>query len=111
MISSLPSYTQLGMASLLPNNELEIKSTDDTVYVDGKSSKGKDARIKILQSEDINSTALNDEEFLKLSRENGRELVKANNVIYIYHNQIDATGDDPITEEKVFDAVEIVLQH
>ena len=63
MISSLPSYTQLGMASLLPNNELEIKSTDDTVYVDGKSSKGKDARIKILQSEDINSTALNDEEF------------------------------------------------
>ena len=106
MISSLPSYTQLGMASLLPNNELEIKSTDDTVYVDGKSSKGKDARIKILQSEDINSTALNDEEFLKLSRENGRELVKANNVIYIYHNQIDATGDDPITEEKVFDAVE-----
>ena len=106
MISSLPSYTQLGMASLLPNNELEIKSADDTVYVDGKSSKGKDARIKILQSEDINSTALNDEEFLKLSRENGRELVKANNVIYIYHNQIDATGDDPITEEKVFDAVE-----
>lgn len=106
MISSLPSYTQLGMASLLPNNELEIKSTDDTVYVDGKSSKGKDARIKILQSEDINSTALNDEEFLKLSRENGRELVKANNVIYIYHNQIDATGDDPITEENVFDAVE-----
>ena len=40
MISSLPSYTQLGMASLLPNNEVEIKSTDDTVYVDGKSSKG-----------------------------------------------------------------------
>lgn len=106
MISSLPSYTQLGMASLLPNNELEIKSTDDTVYVDGKSSKGKDARIKILQSEDVNSIALNDEEFLKLSRENGRELVKANNVIYIYHNQIDATGDDPITEENVFDAVE-----
>ncbi|RXJ95792.1 BREX-1 system phosphatase PglZ type A [Arcobacter sp. AHV-9/2010] len=106
MISSLPSYTQLGMASLLPNSEVEIKSTDDTVYVDGKSSKGKEARTKILQSEDINSIALNDEEFLKLSRENGRELVKSNNIIYIYHNQIDATGDDPITEEKVFDAVE-----
>src|SRR5574344_1784219 len=84
----------------------KLISYDNTVYVDGKSSKGKDARIKILQSEDINSTALNDEEFLKLSRENGRELVKANNIIYIYHNQIDAMGDDPITEEKVFDAVE-----
>ena len=106
MISSLPSYTQLGMASLLPNKEIEIKSTDDTVYVDGKSSKGKDARTKILQSEDVNSIALNDEEFLSLNRESGRELVKSNNIIYIYHNQIDAMGDDAITEEKVFDAVE-----
>jgi hypothetical protein len=106
MISSLPSYTQLGMASLLPNKEIEIKSTDDTVYVDGKSSKGKDARTKILQSVDVNSIALNDEEFLTLNRESGRELVKSNNIIYIYHNQIDAMGDDVITEEKVFDAVE-----
>ncbi len=106
MISSLPSYTQLGMASLLPNKEVEIKSTDDTVYVDGKSSKGKDARTKILQSEDVNSIALNDEEFLTLNRESGRELVRSNNIIYIYHNQIDAMGDDAITEEKVFDAVE-----
>ncbi|MDN5081982.1 BREX-1 system phosphatase PglZ type A [Aliarcobacter butzleri] len=106
MISSLPSYTQLGMASLLPNNEVEIKSTDDTVYVDGKSSKGKDARTKILQSVDVNSIALNDEEFLALNRNDGRELVKSNNIIYIYHNQIDAMGDDAITEEKVFDAVE-----
>ena len=106
MISSIPSYTQLGMASLLPNNEVEIKSTDDTVYVDGKSSKGKDARAKILQSVDVNSIALNDEEFLALNRNDGRELVKSNNIIYIYHNQIDAIGDDAITEEKVFDAVE-----
>lgn len=106
MISSLPSYTQLGMASLLPNKEVEIKSTDDTVYVDGKSSKGKDARTKILQNEDVNSIALNDEEFLTLNRESGRELVRSNNIIYIYHNQIDAMGDDVITEEKVFDAVE-----
>ncbi|MFA6740927.1 MAG: BREX-1 system phosphatase PglZ type A [Arcobacteraceae bacterium] len=106
MISSLPSYTQLGMASLLPNKEVEIKSTDDTVYVDGKSSKGKDARTKILQSKNPNSIALNDEEFLSLNRNDGRELIKTNEVVYIYHNDIDATGDDSISEEKVFDAVE-----
>lgn len=106
MISSLPSYTQLGMASLLPNKEVEIKFTDDTVYVDGKSSKGKEARTKILQNINPNSIALNDEEFLSLNRNDGKELVKSNDVVYIYHNDIDATGDDAISEEKVFDAVE-----
>lgn len=106
MVCSLPSYTQLGMASLLPNKELEIKSTDDTVYVDGKTSKGKEARTKILQNTNPNSIALNDEEFLLLNRNEGRELVKSNDVVYIYHNDIDATGDDAISEEKVFDAVE-----
>lgn len=105
MISSLPSYTQLGMASLLPHQNLEIKSNDDTVFADGKSTKGKDARAKILQSFDSNSIALNDEEFLNLGREDGRELMKANNIIYIYHNQIDSTGDDAISEDKVFEAV------
>ena len=105
MISSLPSFTQLGMASLLPHSELEIKSNDDTVFADGKSTKGKDARAKILQSFDTNSIALNDEEFLALGRDDGRELMRANNIIYIYHNQIDATGDDAISEDKVFDAV------
>jgi uncharacterized protein (TIGR02687 family) len=106
MISSLPSYTQLGMASLLPNKELEIKSTDDTVYADGKSSKGKEARIKILKNENINSIAFSDEEFLLLNKSDAKELTKSNNVIYIYHNEIDSTGDDAISEEKVFDAVE-----
>ena len=106
MISSLPSYTQLGMASLLPNKELEIKSTDDTVYVDGKSSKGRESRLKILQNEEINSIALTDEDFTNLGRNEARELVKSNNVVYIYHNKIDATGDDPKTEETIFNSVE-----
>lgn len=105
MISSLPTYTQLGMASLLPHQNLEIKSNDDTVFADGKSTKGKESRAKILQSFDSSSIAFNDEEFLTLGRDDGREQMKANSVIYIYHNQIDATGDDAISEDKVFDAV------
>ena len=63
MISSTSFIYTTWNKPLLPNNELEIKSTDDTVYVDGKSSKGKRCKIKILQSEDVNSIALNDEEF------------------------------------------------
>ena len=40
-LSMLPSYTQLGMAALLPNREISL--ADDglgTVFVDGQSSQG-----------------------------------------------------------------------
>jgi hypothetical protein len=41
MFGSLPSYTQLGMASLLPNGELQIADNDTaTVLVNGQSSQG-----------------------------------------------------------------------
>lgn len=102
MISSLPSYTQLGMASLLCHDELEIRE-DDTVYADKASTKGKAAREKMLQKKH-KTAVLNDEEFLRLNAEEGRELTKNNSVIYIYHNQIDAVGDKQISEDKVFDA-------
>lgn len=106
MLSSLPSYTQLGMASLLPHNELELRDKDDIVYVDGKSSQGLANRAKILQATCKDATTISDEEFLNLSRDKGREFVKQNKLIYIYHNEIDKTGDDLTSEEKVFDAVE-----
>src|SRR5690606_27868317 len=49
MLGCLPSYTQLGMAALLPNETLEI-ADDSTaiVTVDGQSSQGLENRNKIL---------------------------------------------------------------
>ena len=48
-LASLPSYTQLGMASLLPNGDLQIADNDTgMVLVDGQSSQGLDNRRKIL---------------------------------------------------------------
>ena len=45
----LPSYTTLGMASLLPHQTLEYREgVSDDVFVDGKSSKGSVNRSKIL---------------------------------------------------------------
>jgi len=106
MVCSLPSYTQLGMASLLPHKELALRDTNDTVYVDGKSSSGMNNRSKILQKHYAKSIAIGDEEFLALGRDEGRAFVKENKIIYIYHNEIDATGDKLSTEERVFEAVE-----
>src|SRR5690606_36145345 len=40
----------------------------------------------------------------------GRDFVKQYDLIYIYHNRIDKTGDDKTTEEKVFEAVEYEIE-
>ena len=108
MISSLPSYTQLGMASLLPHEKLEIDEGSDTVSADGMSSSGTAGRTKILQNNsEAKATAIKAVDFMNLNANtDGREFVKQYDVIYIYHNRIDKTGDDKTTEEKVFDVVE-----
>ncbi|QFR43758.1 BREX-1 system phosphatase PglZ type A [Sulfurimonas xiamenensis] len=103
MVSSLPSYTQLGMASLLPHKELSIGDKNDIVFIDGKSSSGMANRDKILKSYEENASAIGYEEFLKFSKNNGREFVKNSSVIYIYHDEIDKMGEK--NEIKTFDAV------
>lgn len=106
MVGVLPSFTQLGIASLLPNENLSFKGKDDTVYIDGKSSKGTVARDKILKNTNEQSTYIDSESFLDFNKLDGREFSKAHQVVYIYHNEIDSTGDKASSEHKVFDAVE-----
>lgn len=111
-VSMLPSYTQLGMAALLPNDELAIASNDTgTVYVGGQSSQGTANRIKILdQTAPGRATAIRTEEVLALNKEDCRVLVRDHDVIYVYHNRIDTVGDKRDSEELVFEAVEQTLQ-
>jgi uncharacterized protein (TIGR02687 family) len=111
-LSMLPSYTQLGMAALLPNKELAI--ADDatgTVMVDGQSSQGTANRTKILgQAISQRATACKADELMGMKGDDCRALVRNHDVIYVYHNRIDATGDKRETEERVFEAVEATLQ-
>ena len=104
MTGVLPSYTKLGMASLLPHNSLEYRGKE--IFVDGTSSEGLEKRNKILQSKCEDALALNYEDFIKFSREEARELIKGKRVLYIYHNKIDSTGDKQSSENGVFNAVE-----
>jgi len=108
MLSSLPSYTQLGMASLLPHRELSIKDKNDIVFVDNKSSSGTANRDKILKSYDENTMAIGYEDFLKYKRDEGRVLVKECTVVYIYHDEIDKMGEK--NEIKTFDAVQSTFE-
>lgn len=105
VLGSLPSYTQLGMASLLPHTNLTFDEPSDIVYVDGQSSQGTPNRTKILQKAYAGSIAIGAEDFLKMnSKTDGREFIKPYNVVYIYSNHIDKTGDDKTSEGKVFEA-------
>ncbi len=111
-LSMLPSYTQLGMAALLPNKALAIADNETgTVLVDGQSSQGTANRIKILgQAGGFRATACKADELMAMKGDDCRALVRDHDVIYVYHNRIDATGDKRESEERVFEAVEETLQ-
>lgn len=110
-LAMLPSYTQLGMAALLPNKTLTLLD-DETglALVDGQSAQGTANRGKILASAVTAATAIQAEDLMQMGRDESRALVRDNEVIYVYHNLIDKTGDTRDTEERVFAAAEDTLQ-
>ena len=112
LLAMLPSYTQLGMAALLPNRVLELADNESgTVMVDGLSSQGTANRTKILsQSASWRGTAIKADTLMALKGEECRALVRDHDVLYLYHNRIDTTGDKRESEERVFEAVEECLQ-
>lgn len=105
----VPSYTTLGMASLLPHKTLEYREgVSDDVFVDGLSSKGTASRNKILSSYD--GIAVTAEEMKRWSRDEGREALKDQQLVYVYHNVVDARGDSASTESETFQAVEHAIE-
>jgi len=113
MLGSLPTYTQLGMASLLPNRDMRIADNETSaVIVDGQNSQGTENRKKILAQgrEGDRTTALKADVLVNMQRDDYRALFRDHDVIYVYHNLIDATGDKPGTEERVFEAAEDTLK-
>ncbi|MFZ6664099.1 BREX-1 system phosphatase PglZ type A [Peijinzhouia sedimentorum] len=109
MVASVPTYTQLGMASLLPTNKrMLINPNSDTVWVDEFSATGLTGRTKILETNaGVRATGVMAEDFMAMnSSTEGRNFVKNYDLIYIYHNVIDKRGDDKTSQETVFEGVE-----
>lgn len=106
MLGVVPSYTALGMASLLPHETLDYKTVNpnaDTLYADDASTAGLANRAAVLNKH--RGTAAKFEEFIGLGKDGGREFVRDYQIIYIYHNVIDAKGDSQSTEGETFAAV------
>jgi uncharacterized protein (TIGR02687 family) len=106
MISPLPSYTQLGMAALLPNKTITLQPESKTVLVDDEPSSGIENRKKILGRS--GGSAI---DFESLVTEGDlKERLKEFRLWYVYHNKIDKVGDNAASEGSVFDAVEGTLE-
>jgi len=102
MVAAAPTFTQLGMAALLPHDKLELKA-DGVVWADGVSTQGTRNRDKILkQAAAGKAIALTAADFKKATTPShtGRKWVASYQVIYIYSNTIDKAGEQE--EEKVF---------
>jgi uncharacterized protein (TIGR02687 family) len=109
MLSALPSYTQLGMASLLPSSggALSISESGSSVSLGGVSTQGTDNRDKLIKSVLGDSgCARQAKTIVDMTQSEGRELFKNHDVIYIYHNRIDHAGDKMQSEGEAFDATE-----
>ncbi|MGB4438744.1 MAG: BREX-1 system phosphatase PglZ type A [Sedimentibacter sp.] len=103
MLSVLPSYTRLGMAALLPHKTLEM--TDEyKVLVDEMPCDDLKQRETILKNYSPNSHCVQFDDLKAMKKDGLREIFTGMDVVYIYHNQIDARGDKLNTENEVFTA-------
>ncbi|MCG7363732.1 BREX-1 system phosphatase PglZ type A [Roseomonas sp. ACRSG] len=113
MIGVLPSYTQLGMAALLPHDALRIAPDGQGTVLDGEAGvqglagrerqlgKGhKGDRVKALAAQDV----------LNMRTDEGKALFRDHDAVYVYHNRIDAVGDKLATEDHLPEAVESTIE-
>lgn len=109
MIGALPSYTQLGMAALLPNQDLSLMPDGSGgVSSFGESAQGTVNREKLLDKGRTGDRvkAMKADDFMGLKSEDGKALFRDHDVLYLYHNRIDVIGDKLATEEKTPEAAQ-----
>ncbi|WP_100332649.1 BREX-1 system phosphatase PglZ type A [Bacillus xiapuensis] len=109
MAASYPTYTQLGMASLLPHRELTVDE-NKVVYADGQSTKGLDNRRKILQSVEPQTEVLKLKALLDMKTTEAEQVLRGKRLVYLYHDHIDALGDSAKSERETYEAVHQAIQ-
>ena len=104
MLGVLPSETTLGMAALLPNDEIQVDS-DFNITVDGMKCGNSTAdRQKILQARVPRSVCVDFDRLMNARQSELRSLLQDKDVVYIYQNQIDQRGEGGRSENEVFNA-------
>lgn len=108
MLSVIPSRTKYGMAALLPHKKISMDEMTG-IRIDGVDVSSIQGRETALKNVVQDSIAVHSQNIFKMMKEERKELIKGNKLIYIYHDSIDARGDKPATENEVFDAAKKAL--
>ncbi|MEY2984160.1 MAG: hypothetical protein RLZZ568_777, partial [Cyanobacteriota bacterium] len=102
LLGVLPSYTSLGMASLLPHQTLSYDAKGE-VLVDGKPTKSTGDRHA--QLETVQGMACLAKDLRQMKQEEARQFTAGKRVVYIYHDVIDDRLDGDNKESGTLDAV------
>ncbi|URW80668.1 BREX-1 system phosphatase PglZ type A [Xiashengella succiniciproducens] len=107
IVASIPSYTNLGMSNLLPNNGIEAIVGENSIdYAINGIKTNSTNREKILQQVEPNALVLDYASFMRLGVVGQREILKPARLVYIYHNWMDNIGDKRSSEYYTFEAAE-----
>lgn len=109
LISGLPSVTYMGMPALLPHKQLDLQYDSRSVMVDGQPAKNMAQRQEILQHANPKSIAYRYKELQGKTRDEIRAMFANQEVVYIYHNQIDTTAENKGTEDETTKAAETAI--
>lgn len=101
----VPSTTKFGMASVLPHKKISVDEKQN-VLIDGLSTQGTANRENILRAYHKDAVSIQYDHLIDMKRTDYKETFDGKKLIYIYHNGIDAIGDDASTERKVFQAAQ-----
>jgi uncharacterized protein (TIGR02687 family) len=109
MMTGVPSVTHWGMTNLLSDKPLTLK--DGKLRIEGILTDGTANREKILKINEPSAKAVQYKTLNTLDRDDARKkYFNEKKVVYIYHNVIDAIGDDPKTEMKTFSAINDAIE-
>ncbi len=109
MQSMLPSVTRLGMAALLPHRKLTVVDADNAL-VDDMPTIDLKQREAILQREKPKTLVYRFDDIKAMSATELKQQSASQELIYIYHDQIDARGDALKTQSEVFAACEEAVE-
>lgn len=111
MQAVFPSITQFGMAALLPHKRLNYSEATEEISVDGMPVKSLAERDAVLKARNASSAAVRYADLLEMSRAERKQFVADLELVYVYHNVIDAAGHGESTGQSVFDACDDAIEN
>ena len=107
MVGLVPSYTKLGMASLLPNKEIRRDENEDDILVDEQKTSTIQDRGKILSNACGDALAIKYKDLISMKKSDWKSSFSGKKVVYIYHDVIDSTGEKD--DSRVLNACNIAI--